>query len=239
MGGFGPPSFPMAFTVQNVLDDFAEAYPNVSAARQLTLFLRIYREVMNTVDAEQDLQTENLTDGTREYELSYDPILVNIKQVLYVESATSSIPLTAVTVDWMDAHISQWRTTTDTGTPSRYYIRWPDSSGVTTEGKLVIGLDPIPDTTTSTGYPILHLYGSEFTTLAATDKIPSRFSSMQVFVEGMKARYAANRDHEKHDFYRRNFEHELHKEKVFQSSQTEDVSAPRLEGVWMHTTKVE
>ena len=227
----------MAFTVQNVLDDFVEAYPSVTAARQLVLFLRVYREVLDACGIEEDLQQENLTDGTREYELSYDPIFTRIRAVYYAASSTSSTILPAVSVDYMDRQVDQWRTTTDTGTPDKYYIRWPDSSGVTTEGKLVIGLDPIPDTTTSSGYPILNIYGTEYTILAATDKVPSAFPTMQVFVEGMKAKYSANRDHEKHDFYQRNFERELHLTKCFLSELT-GVPTTFVPD-WMSTTKVE
>ena len=229
----------MAFTVQNALDGFSEAYTSVTAARQLVIFLQVYREIMNFLGIEEDLQQENLTDGTREYELSYDPILTQIKAVYYVESATSAVRLTPVSVDWMDDHVDQWRTTTETGTPDKFYIRYPDSSGVTTEGKFVVGLDPIPDTTTSGGYPILNLYGTEYQILAATDKIPAFFPSVSVFVEGMKRDYASNRDQEKYEFFKRNFEHELHKCHAYLNNQIEDLDSSRIVPVWMNTTPVE
>lgn len=226
------------FTVQNVLDDFAEAYPGVTAARQLVIFLQVYREVSNFLHIEKDVQQENLTSGTREYELSYDPLLVNIDAVYYVDSSTTATKLAAVSEDWMDAHIEDWRTTTDTGTPDKFYVRWPDSAGVTTEGKLVIGLDPIPDTTTSAGYPILNIYGSDFTTLAATDKIPSAFPNIRVLVEGMKRVYAANRDQSAYEFYKTNFEHELGKMQAFLNNQVSDVPT-QVVPEWMSTTAVE
>ena len=229
----------MAFTVQNCLDAFHRRYPGLTAAEKLTYFLEVYREVLDTCKIEEDLQQENLTDGTREYELSYDPILTNIKAVYYVESATSATKLTPVTEDWMDANIDQWRTTTDTGTPSVFYVRWPDSSGVTTEGKLVIGLNPIPDTTTSAGYPILNIYGTEHQILAATDKIPSAFPNIRVFVEGMKRNYASDRDQASYQFFKYTFEHELHKVQAFLSNQVEDLDNDRIVPKWMRSVAVE
>lgn len=225
--------------VSGVIDSFQRTYPKVTDADALTLFKEVYVEVLAICQAEGGTESKNLTDGTREYELTYDPLLLNIREVYYIDSATTRKKLVPVSTDWMDENVSGWRVDTTTGTPSRYYIDAPTSASLTTEGKMVIGLDPIPDTTTSGGYPIITMFGSEYEEPSATSDIPSIFPNVRVFIEGMKRNYASDRGTtEEYLRFSDAFERELTKAQGFINQQIEDLDSPRIVPTWMRNVRV-
>ncbi len=216
------------------------AYPGVADAEMLKYYKEILWEILVLADVEKNSATEDLTDGTREYELSYDPIFASIDMVYYRSSSTSATKLTPVSVDWMDKHAqADWRTTTNTGTPDKFYIDAPTSSSLTTEGKIVIGLDPIPDTGTSSGFPIIKIYGTEFEEPSLTSDVPAMFQSIRVLIEGCKKLYAADRDPEKVLIWQSLYSNELHKTLSFINQQVSELDSPRIEMKWMRNIRVQ
>ena len=229
----------MNYTAQDVIDGVQSAYPGVPDAKVLEYYKEILWEVLVLADVEKNSASKDLTDGTREYELSYDPILTSIDMVYYRSSATEAKQLTPVSVEWMDKNAKQdWRTTVETGTPDKFYVDAPTSSSLTTEGKIVIGLDPIPDTTTDTGYPIVVLYGTEFEEPSPTSDVPAMFQSIRVFIEGCKKLYASDRDPEKVAIWQSLYQNELHKTLMFLNQQVSELDAPRIVPRWMRNIKV-
>lgn len=181
------------YLASNVIDSFQRTNPQVNDTDGLALYKEVLMEVVALLQIEGGSESKNLTDGTREYELTYDPVILNVSEVYYVSAAATATKLKRVSVDWMDANYEDWRVTTTTGTPRQYYIDAPTSASLTTQGKIVIGLDPIPDTTTSAGYPIVTIYGSEYEEPSATSDVPQIISDVRVLVEGMKRNYASDR----------------------------------------------
>ena len=230
----------MNYTVQDVVDRAQVAYPGVPDAEMLKHYKETLWEILVMADVEKNSATEDLTDGTREYELSYDPFFSSIDMVYYRSSAVSAKKLTPVSVEWMDKHAqADWRTTTDTGTPDKFYIDAPTSSSLTTEGKIVIGLDPIPDTTTSSGFPIVKIYGTEFEEPSLTSKVPAMFQSIRVLIEGCKKLVASDSYPDHVVAWQSLYENELHKTLSFINQQVSELDAPRLVGRWMQNIRVE
>ena len=221
-----------------VIDGAQSTYPQLSDTQALRLAKEVLVEVLTLCQVEGGTEDKNLTDGTREYELTYDPQILNIRAVYYIDSATTRTKLTPVSTDWMDRHVTGWREDTDTGTPARFYIDAPTSAALATEGKMVIGLDPIPDTTTSVGYPIIRIYGTEYEEPSATSDVPSAFPNVRVFIEGIKKNYAMDRDPERYPLFKRTFEDELTKAVSFINSQVEDLDSPIITPRWMNSKRV-
>lgn len=229
----------MAYTVQNAIDRFALTYGQASTALRLSLFLETYWEVLIQCQVEQDVESFNLTSGTREYEMDYDPRMVNVRAVVLVESATSFTHLEPSSTDWLDKNRKGWRNTTDTGDPERFYIEAVDSSGVTVEGKIVIGFDPIPGTSTSGGFPVVKVYGTTYEILAATDKIPAIFPNVEVFASGMRAKYAGARDASRAGMFEDQYSRWTHKTLLAINGQVEDADHPRIDPAWLVNSPVQ
>lgn len=229
----------MAYTVQNAIDRFALTYGQASTALRLALFLETYWEVLIQCQVEQDVESFNLTAGTREYEMDYDPRMVNVRCVVLVESSTSFTHLVPRSTDWLDKNVHGWRNTTDRGTPDSFYIEAVDSAAVTTEGKIVLGLDPIPDTTTSGGYPVVKVYGTVYEILAATDKIPAIFPNVEVFAAGMRAKYAGARDASRAAMFEEQYSRWTHKTLAAINGLVEDADHPRIVPDWLENAPVQ
>lgn len=222
-----------------VIDSFQRTYPQCNDTDALVLYKEVLVEVLAVLQIEGGTEDKTLTSGTREYELTYNPQILNIRAVYYIESATSRTKLTPVSTDWMDENVSGWRETADTGTPSKFYIDAPTSSSLTTEGKAVIGLDPIPDTTTGATYPFVRIYGTEYEEPSATSDVPSMIPNVRVLIEGMKRNYASDRDTpEVYWHYSRIFERELTKAQGIINQQVEDLESPLIVPTWMRNVRV-
>ena len=223
----------------NVIDSFQRTYPQCNDTDALVLYAEVLLEVLALLGIEGGTEDFNLTDGTREYELTYDPQILSTRAAYYVTAAGTATKLTPVTTDWMDRNIDQWRITTETGTPDKFYIDSPTSAALTTQGKLVIGLDPIPDTTTSGGYPILRIYGPEWENPAATSDVPQAITNVRVLIEGMKRNYASDRDTtETWLRYSDAFGRELSKAKALIDNQIEDLNEPQIVPQWLYGRKL-
>src|SRR3990167_2985561 len=220
----------------NVIDSFQRTYPQCNDTDGLVLYTEVLLEVLALLGIEGGTEDKTLTDGTREYELAYDPQILSARAVYYITDASTAVKLTPVTTDWMDRNSSQWRFTTETGTPDKFYIDAPTSAVLTTQGKLVIGLDPIPDTTTGVTYPYIRIYGPEFEAPAATSDVPQAIANVRVLIEGMKRNYASDRDTtETWLRYSDAFGRELSKAKALIDNQIEDINEPQVIPQWMKT----
>ena len=209
----------------DIIAGFRRTYPQVSATVDgLTLYQEALLEVLALLQIEEGSEDFNLTDGTREYEKVYNPDLFSIRAAYYITDASTAVKLKAVDTDWMDENISVWRYTTDTGTPDKFYVGSPTSAALTTQGKIVLGLDPIPDTTTTGGYPIVRIYGPEYEEPAVTSDVPQSITHPRVLIECMKKNYASDRDStENWQRFRDAFGYELAQCRDIISGQVEDL----------------
>ena len=223
----------------NVIASFQRTYPQVSDADGLVLYTEVLLEVLALLGIESGSEDKSLTDGTREYELTYDPQILSVRAAYYITDASTAVKLTPVTTDWMDRNSSVWRFTTETGTPDKFYIDAPTSASLTTQGKLVIGLDPIPDTTTGATYPFVRVYGPEFEAPAATSDVPQAITNVRVLIEGMKRNYASDRDTTENWMrFSDAFGRELSKAQALINNHIEDLDEPQVIGKWMYGRKL-
>jgi hypothetical protein len=221
-----------------VISSFQRTYPQVSDTDALTIYTEVLLEVLGHLQIEGGTEDVTLTSGTREYELIYNPQILSVRAAYYITGANAATKLTPVTTDWMDRNISQWRYTTDTSVPDKFYIDSPTSSALTTQGKIVIGFDGIPPTTTDT-YPYVRIYGPEFEAPAATSDVPQSIPNVRVLIEGMKRNYASDRDTtENWQRFTQAFGAELAKCKSLIDAQIEDTDEPQIIPVWMSATKL-
>ena len=142
--------------------------------------------------------------------------------------------LSPVSTDWMDRNVDVWRTVTDTGDPNKFYVEATDAGS----GDARLGLDPIPDTTTSGGLPAVLLYGSTYQALVATDQIPAIIPSIRVYIEGMKKLWASDRDTGNLSVWDELDRRELHAALAFISGTIEDLTSPRVVPAWMRSAKL-
>lgn len=225
------------FLASDAIDGAQRTYPQISDTVGLVLYKEVLIEVLSRMQVEHGSEDKNLTDGTREYEVTYDPQIIGDIVVYYLTDADSATRLTPVSQDWMDANVDNWRVTTDTGTPTRFYYGAPTSAALTTQGKVVIGLDPIPDTTTTGGYPIVRIYGVEYEEPSATSDIPQAVPNIRVFIEGIKRNWAMDRDPANYPLFKSTFEDELAKAQFIDQSKLKGFNSPIIEGDWMRTRK--
>ena len=218
----------------NVIASAQRAFPYLTDADGLTLYKEVLLEVLGLLQIEGGTEDVTLTSGTREYEMVYNPQILSVRAAYYITAANTAVKLTGVTTDWMDRNVTQWRFTTDTGTPDKFYIDSPTSAALTTQGKIVIGFDPIPNTTTDT-YPYVRIYGPEYEEPAATSDVPQSIPNVRVLIEGIKRNYAMDRNAEKYQLYSHTFENELLRCKALIDAQIEDLDEPQIIGNWMRS----
>lgn len=117
-----------------------------------------------------DVTLSSIVDGTREY--TWAEADVRCWGVTWYKSATDFWPLTATSEDELRDENEAWKEATDEGDPKAFYIASRLDASTNKTGKLVIGFDVIPDTTTSGGYPKAVCHCTEHTAISGATEIP-------------------------------------------------------------------
>lgn len=221
-------------TVQDCIDGLHVTYPQVQDDQALLYFQQIHHEICNQAQIELDSETHDLVAGTREYALNSTDIMTQVRAAYYRKSATEKTKLVPVSTDWMDGNVPTWRYETATGEPLRFYVEAVESNG-----EVRVGLDPIPDTTTSGGFPVVSLYGTTFQAMLATENVPTIVSSIRVYIEGMKKLYSSDRDPDRFAIWDELYQRELHNTLAYINNTIEDLDSPRVVPRWMKNTKVQ
>lgn len=187
----------MASTVLKVIGEFRRRYPNCDQPRAKDLFFQAHREILLETRCREETISVSLTDGTRLYDLSSTALLVLGAD--YMTSATANPkPLQETHLDDLDEDSRGHRARLTEGTPSRYFLRHPSDSDTS---ELQIGFDPIPDTTTSSGYPIVRVYAIKEADLTNFETVPPMLKSDEVYLSVMCRDYALEADHQKYPFW--------------------------------------
>lgn len=197
----------MASTVDQVLTKFLRHYPQAGATRALEVFTDAHREINIRLRLREQIVSINMVDGTQEYDLAAPNQLIH--SVVYYVSATEGDyqVVDPTSVDHLDVLDPTWRARLDEGNPLQYYLRnVPD----TDSSKQVIGFLPIPDTTTSAGYPIIKVYCHQEGTITTTETLPPQILSDQIYIYKMGEIYSAEHDLRKNpawvDLYEREYQ---------------------------------
>ncbi len=199
--------------VSSVIDNFqAMRFSECGDTLALQLLNIVMRYLGRSENVRQTTADINLTSGTREYDLSNN--YLRVKQAILFQSAATQIVLRATSEAEEDS-VSRatdpdfpqglstgtplWRTSTQTGTPDRFYITAKDD-GDSAENK--IGFLQTPDTTTTGGYPYVKLYVDAVVELATDDRLPDTLHTDEVVLDWMAELYAKKWAKDQYPYWR-------------------------------------
>lgn len=202
----------MADLVSTLTTDLQMAYDDMTSTLAERYINNVHSNVLERLGLRTASVNISLTAGTREY--AYAAVNIHVKQVYYVfSSATNDFKLLLPTSeDELDLQNRIWRLSTTQGTPGRYYMI---SKTNTDNTATYMGFDPIPDTSTSAGCPIVTIYGVQTVTLTATDTIPVELSSSQVYLDGAKWIHCKNTRRGEADYWREQYDQSMEDEVSF------------------------
>jgi hypothetical protein len=183
----------MAVTAQVVINNARQSFPDMSETIALDLLNLEHGELLARYPLrETTLDFTSIVADTPEYALAETAIRVDA--AYYYSDADTPKQLEPLSVEEMDRMDPGWRTR-DSGTPTHYYI----SASATSTGNL--GLYPVPDTTTSSGYPKVTLYIRQNQTLGLSDNIPNGMLNYDAYLAGICLRYAERRARDQVPFW--------------------------------------
>jgi hypothetical protein len=197
-------------TPQTVLNTFAIAFPDCPASNAKDLFDECYMELVSRCELEMTEVDVSLVDGTREYSISAG--IFNVYEAYYKFTSDTSEwrPLWETNIDTQATIRKGWRIGegSTAGGPLMYYIA-SASSGSSAAN--VVGFDPIPDTTTVSGYPKVTLYCNKHVALGLSDTIPTSLLNTAIFTMGMAVKWCQLQYPEKVMMYLQQYENEVQK----------------------------
>jgi hypothetical protein len=165
-------------SVTTVIAAARQILPRLTTTRAQAHFHTAHKELLDEAQVRNiPVTLGSLVDGTREYDWAEG----NLKawDAVYYDSSTSFKHLEHVTEDWLDIYKPNWRAEAEEGDPDYYYIT---SSQDTDSAKKVIGFYPIPDTTTSGGYPKVIVEATQFAELTTSETLPSTILHSQFHI---------------------------------------------------------
>lgn len=150
----------MATLVSTVTAAATQMFNDLTPTKVLELMNAAHFKICRHVKLYQDTVVDtNLTAGTRYY--TFDPDIARVWSAYYVTGANSYSQLIETSSDELDYRETGWRMQAN-ATPYRWGQEGPQ-----------FFVDPIPDTTTSGGYPIVRMYTQKRVTLALSDSMPA------------------------------------------------------------------
>lgn len=207
----------MATTFQTIIDDAQRTFQDMPDATALTLVRDIDRRVLQRIPLYKTTEDITLVAGTREYALN--EATVRVWHADYLESSTAEPEgLIATQIEWLNQNVPGWRNTEE-ARPREYYTDYDLSD-------LKIGFNPIPETSSSGGYPTVRLYVSRIRLSAGlSDTVPKGLTSDEVYKTGLRWLWAQETRLEEAEYWRGLYEKHLLEEEERYFSRT--VQAPR------------
>ena len=198
----------MAMLVSDIITRAKQVYPDLSSAIALQYFNHIHNELMHRLNIRPARQSLSLTAGTAVYDLTGTRAF----DAVYKTSSTKETSLSIVTWDWMDDHHPGWQSSDEQGTPSTIVISAEnDSSGGLKGSKFTVRVFPVPDTTTSGGYPVIDIRSLKYDDLLTTDTIPATIQDEQVYVAGIVYKHANAQRYAEEDKAFQDYEQLVHR----------------------------
>lgn len=181
-------------TVTNVIAAFRRRYPGCDTTTAGLLFDKAYKRLLDKAGFRtRDVTFSSLVDGTREYDWAEADLRVYFA-TYYVDADNFSI-LTPTDEDNLRDVNPAWNADdSDTGTPTSFYIASRVDATSNKTGKLVIGFNPIPDTTTSAGYPKVVCHCESHASISGNTEIPYSVLDEGYFVASMSEQWAREED---------------------------------------------
>lgn len=208
--------------VSSVIADFRIGFPDCASADALTLFNRVHSDLLEAIPFKVTNEDISLTSGT--YAYSINELTLKIWTYDYLTSATQGRRLVEYEHEAYNRDHPNWKLT-PSGTPSSVSL-WRSGSETT------LFVHPIPNVTTSGGYPIIRCEVSRSESLATSDYTPKGLGSVDVYITGMAKRYARYRKRDEYAFWSAQYQEELDRElKTWQRRSVE--TKPQLIPNWM------
>lgn len=166
-----------------VVTEFQRKYPACDSTRALELLNKVHRELATRSQFRNTTVTISLTASTAEYDLSSAVYMIHEAYYEITSDPADWRQLVERSLDEFIVKRFGWRQNTDsTSEPTEYYITSATDSNTS---KATIGFWPVPDTTTSGGYPRVRLYTTSVVDLIGTDAIPPQCINSNVYLYGM------------------------------------------------------
>lgn len=183
-------------TKQDLIDEFRGTYyPDCPESWAEVYFDRCSRTVLRALRVRNGSYDLSLTDGVQEYDLPTTFLAVREAYYAQGESRQNWTPIAPVSLDQLARGEFGWQQAQTTSMPFRYYLS-SATSGSDGESKLRIGFAPIPDTTTSAGYPVAKLFGTVYSVPDSTAEFYSGLTSDTVVLLSMAYQWALAQDRE-------------------------------------------
>lgn len=186
-------------TVDQVITRFRRHYPGCDSNTALDLFQTAYKRLLDKAQFRMaDVPLAAIVAGTREYDWAEADL--RVYGVTWYQSATSYWPLKPTSEDQLRDRDPTWKESASTGDPTSFYFAGRVSGDT---GKLVIGFDMAPGTSTSGGYPKAICHCEQHTAISGTTVIPYSLLDEMYFVYAMCELWACEEDIQKATFWER------------------------------------
>src|SRR4051812_3996196 len=130
-------------TVDQVISRFRRYFSDCDTTTALDLFQTALKRIYDKAQLRQkDVAFTSIVAGTREYDWAEGDL--KCYGVTWYNSATDFFALFPASTDELDDINPAWRESTESGTPSRFYVRAVTDASSNKTGKLVFGFDIIP-----------------------------------------------------------------------------------------------
>lgn len=184
-----------AITVNSIVTEVQAAFPEATATQIISHMNKVDRYLASKIRLRANTITVSLTAGTNTYSLSDTIVRVFSVRYLRSSSASNSFVLKAEDISGLDVKYKNWRSWSQ-GEP-KFFAFDVDSTGA-----YQLVLAPTPNTTTSGGYPIVHIEASLGGTLAAGNNIPNKIMQSDVYKFGACYYYAMEARREESGFWK-------------------------------------
>ncbi len=189
-------------TVDQVITRFRRHYPACDATTALDLLQTAYKRLLDKARIRvAEVTFSSIVDGTREY--TWAEADLRVYSVTWYKSATDFWPLVPVSEDQLTDRNPSWKNATDEGDPDSFYIAARTDATSNKTGKLVIGFDVIPDTTTTGGYPKAVCQCEQYAAISGSTEIPYSLLDEMYLVYAMCELWACEEDIQKATFWER------------------------------------
>lgn len=177
-------------TVDQVITRFRRHYPGCDAATALDLFQTAYKRLLDRAEFRTtDVTFSSIVAGQREYDWAEADL--RVYGVTWYKSATSFWALRPTSEDALRDCDPAWKESTSTGDPCSFYVTGRPSGS---SGKLMLGFDVAPDTSTTGGYPCAVCHCEEHVAISGATVIPFSLLDEMYFVYAMCEFWAYEED---------------------------------------------
>lgn len=177
-------------TVDQVITRFRRHYPGCDATTALDLFQTSYKRLLDRAQFRTtDVTFNAIVSGTREYDWAEADL--RVYGVTWYKSAAEYWALKPTSEDQLRDRDPAWSDSTASGDPGAFYLAARPSNST---GKLVLGFDITPDTTTSSGYPKAVCHCEQVATISGSTVIPFALLDEMYFVYAMCEFWAYEED---------------------------------------------